>query len=185
VEFLPNMNMKPWNEAIRRIGPPALIVLCALLTGCASLSGLFAYPPFWDYARKAPTALGLAGTYHIRRVWAPGSKDIENFDGRRDVSVTIRSDKTATLTNVPDFSGCGGKEISTAVTWAVYDEDPTFEVRFDAISSKKQGNSVADVCGEGWSTGMDLLGQRRPYRLWMRIGVPNEDRGIEFQLDPQ
>jgi hypothetical protein len=179
------MRMKPWNEAIRWIGSPALIVLCALLTGCASLSGLFAYPPFWDYARKAPTASGLAGTYHIRRVWAPGSNAIEKFDGRREVSVTIGSDNTATITNVPDFGLCGGKEISTLATWLVYDEGPPFEVRFIATGSKKQGNSVADVCSEGWETGMDLLGQRRPYRLWMWIGVPNEDRGIEFQLDPQ
>ena len=159
--------------------------LCVFLMGCPSLGAPFGYPRMWDYTRKEPTAASLAGTYHIRQVRTVdiggASSTIQNFRNRQDVSVTINPDHMAILSNIPDFDICGGKEISTAATWKLLGND--WEIRFDAVGLTKATDAKSDPCGTGWNRGMYILGQAAPYRLWLGIGDPDGDTGIEFELN--
>jgi hypothetical protein len=167
-----------------------IVVIGALQVGCASLSGFspFAYPRPWDYVRTKPAELRLLGAYRIRQVRTGGGDAaglIQSFRGRKDVTVTINRDGTATLSNIPAFDGFGEKmncSFSGLAKWSLLD-DGDWVIRFDAAHVAGPSDSaILAPCGSQWNDGMTILGQSPPYRLWLSIGDPDNDTGIEFEL---
>jgi hypothetical protein len=167
-----------------------IAVIGSLQAGCASVSGMspFAYPRLWDYTRTKPAELGLSGVYQIRQTRPGGGSAaelIKGFRTRRDVTVTINRGDTAALLNIPAFDGFGEKmkcSFSGLAKWQLLD-DGDWQIRFDAVhvASPSDSGAVAP-CGSQWNDGMMILGQSPPYRLWLSIGGPDNDTGIEFGL---
>lgn len=101
------------------------------------------------------------------------------------MTVTINRDNTAALSNIPAFDVFGERmncSFSGLAKWQLLD-DGYWEIRFDAVhvASPLDSGSVAP-CGSQWGNEMDILGQSPPYRLWLSIGDPDNDTGIEFGL---
>jgi hypothetical protein len=168
-----------------------LFALCALSVGCASLSALspFAYPRLWDYTRTKPAELKLSGTYQILQVRTvqvdDASRLIESFRIRKDISVKLKADHTAFISNLPRFDGFGEKLIcsfSGPAKWEL-SQDGTWTIRFDADFPAGSPETESGECGSQWNAGMTILGQSAPYRLWLGFGDPDDDTGIEFELN--
>jgi hypothetical protein len=167
-----------------------IVVISVFQVGCASLSDLspFAYPRLWDYARTKPNELNLSGVYGIRQVRTGGGSaadQIQTFRTRKDVTATINRGDTAALSNIPAFDGFGEKmtcSFSGLAKWQLLD-DGDWVIRFDAVQEARpsDGSAVAP-CGSRWNDGMIILGQTPPYRLWLSIGDPDNDTGIEFEI---
>ena len=175
--------------AISRVS--IVLVSCVLLTGCASLSSLspFAFPRSWDYTRTKPSESNLSGVYRIHQVRNEMNGDasnlIKSFGIRKDISVKINADHTALLSNIPQFDGFGEKFIcsfSGPAKWYLW-EDGTWGIRFDADSTAGSAETKSGPCGSQWNDGMTILGQAAPHRLWLVFGDPDDDTGIEFELD--
>jgi hypothetical protein len=101
------------------------------------------------------------------------------------VTVTINRGDTAALLNIPAFDGFGEKmncSFSGLANWQLLD-DGDWQIRFDAVHVAVPSDSRAVApCGSQWNDGMMILGQSPPYRLWLSIGDPDNDTGIEFGL---
>jgi hypothetical protein len=167
------------------------VVVMGVLQGGCALTGLspFAYPRLWDYTRAKPAELSLSGVYRIRQVRTAGGDSatglIQTFRTRTDVTVTVNRDGTATLLNIPAFDLSGEKmncSFSGLAKWQLFG-DGDWVIRFDAVHvTGPSDNVVQEPCGSQWNDGMNILGQAPPYRLWLGIGDPDNDTGIEFEL---
>lgn len=170
----------------------ATVALCVFLAGCAGLSGSspFAYPRHWDYTRKKPAEIDLSGTYQILQVRTTEidgiSNLIQSFRNRKDVSVKLNSDHTAILFNIPSFDVDKEKltcSFSGHAKWLLWGDGTGWEIRFDADYPVGSPETTPGACGPQWQDGMTVLGQAPPYRLWLGIGDPDDDTGIEFKLE--
>jgi hypothetical protein len=177
----------------------AACIVCSLLVGCAGLSGLspFAYPHFWDYTRRQPKEPELVGSYKIRKL-SRASFVPASFRPSKDVWMVLNADHTAVLSGIPAFDGFGDVMLcafSGPATWTTYARTSDWWVDLRSKLQKgsgrlepsgKRADSVLPKldCGANWNQPLLVLGQHAPYRLYLTVGDPDEDVGIEFQKQP-
>jgi hypothetical protein len=144
-------------------------------TGCGALSP-FAYPHAWDFTRSKPKDTELVGTYWVLKT----SGSPPSFRLTSDVRITLNADHTAAVYGIPEYDPSGERIeciVSTSGTWEVgAGSDLTLEFWPKDADRRQHGTSQ---CGRS-NTPLWLLGQRKPYRLYLCIGDPDSDVGIEF-----
>ena len=159
---------------------PYLAFLSCLLAGCRP-PPLMSYPWFWDYARAKPKAVDLLAQYKVLKIRL--GDDLAKPIREQDPSVTLNADHTATLLKFPHFDGFGDRvecSLSGTANWSL-DQGlgigGGWQLRFDNYHPATQTKK----CGPGntaWP--IVLLGQKPPYRLYLSVGDPDSDTGIEF-----
>ena len=156
----------------------AVAILLMLASGCA-LSGIspFAYPHFWDFTGSEPKQSDLVGTYVVLKI----SGSPPSFHSTGNVRVILNSDHTASLSEIPEYDGFGEKLLCprfASGTWQLYGSGE-WTVNFwpNKVGQAKTGVEECDVL----NTPFWVLGHNAPYRLYLPIGDPDEDTGIEFR----
>lgn len=160
---------------------PTLALLCLLLSACRP-PPLMSYPWFWDYTRAKPMERTLLGKYKIRKIRL--EDDLATPIRGNDPFVTLNADETAAFAGFPYFDGFGHRVdcyLSGTARWSL-DKDlgvgSGWQLRFENY----QSSSPANKCGpENAIWPILLLGQKPPYRLYLTIGDPDSDTGIEFE----
>jgi hypothetical protein len=156
----------------------SLIVVATLpLSGCA-LSGFspFAYPHWWDFTKQRPKNSELVGSYHaFKKSGSPsGVTSIAN------ITVQLNADGTAQIASIPIHDGFGEKklcDLSASGKWLVDGSSRAWALEVvKLVDVKSAGN-----CPPNSNLPFFILGQREPYRIYLTIGDPDSDEGIEFR----
>ncbi len=160
---------------------PYLALLSCLLAGCRP-PPLMSYPWSWDYTRAKPKESDLVAQYKILKIRLTDglAKPIRE----QDPSVTLNADHTASLFKFPHFDGFGDRvdcSLSGTANWSL-DEGLGIGDGWQLKIENYRSDAQAKECGPGnaaWP--IVLLGQKPPYRLYLSVGDPDSDTGIEFQ----
>ncbi len=160
---------------------PFLTLLCCSLASCRP-PPLMSYPWFWDYTRAKPKEADLAGKYEVLKIRL--STDLAKSLQEGKPSVMLNADHTALLDNFPRFDGLGDRvDCSRTGTadWSL-DKDLGASGGWQLALKNYRQSAAASACGEKNSIWpVLLLGQKPPYRLYLTVGDPDSDTGIEFQ----
>jgi len=166
-----------------KLGSSSLAIvcfLCCLLAGCRP-PPLLSYPWFWDYTRAKPKEADLSGKYEVLKIRL--STDLAESLQARKPSVTLNADHTALLDNFPRFDGFGDRiDCSRTGTadWLL-DKDLGASDGWQLAFKNYRPSVPAAACGvENSIWPVLLLGQKPPYRLYLTVGDPDSDTGIEF-----
>lgn len=169
---------------------PFLALLCCLLASCRP-PPLMSYPWFWDYTRDKPKESDLMGKYQPLKIRL--STDLAKQVREKEPSLVLNADHTALLSNFPRFDGFGDQiecKRSGIADWSLgkgLGASDGWQLEF----SDYRPSAAASACGQEDSIWpVLLLGQKSPYRLYLTVGDPDSDNGIEFQkvaltLSPQ
>ena len=166
------------SSKLRLFVLPFLMLLGCMLSSCKP-PPLMSYPWFWDYTRARPKGADLSGRYKILKV----RLSAEIAKSLQEPSVTINVDNTAVLANFPRFDGFGDRiecNRSGTADWSLVNLEP---VSGWQLAFKNYRPSTASAaCGpDNFTWPVSLLGQKSPYRLYLTVGDPDSDTGIEFQ----
>jgi hypothetical protein len=156
---------------------------CALLSGCRP-PPLMSYPWFWDFTKTKPKEADIAGTYKFLKLRLPS--ELERAVREEDASITLLTDHTAMLANVPEFDDFGQKlvcRLAGSANWDLDDQTSGaggWSVMFrdyrpattPTVNECKLENSL-------WS--ISVLSRHAPYRLYAIVGDPDSDTGVEVQ----
>jgi hypothetical protein len=140
------------------------------------------YPWFWDYTRAKPKESDLSGGYKILKIRL--STDVAKQIQEQQPSVTLNSDNTALLVKFPRFDGFGDRvdcSRSGPADWSL-DKDLSASSGWQLAFKNYRPSTEAAACSQEnaiWP--VLLLGQKPPYRLYLTVGDPDGDTGIEFQ----
>ena len=160
---------------------PFFTLLCCLLASCRP-PPLMSYPWFWDYTRAKPKESDLPGGYKILKIRL--STDLAKQIREQQPSVTLSADHTALLANFPRFDGFGDRVDCTRsgiADWSL-DKDLGASDGWQLAFKNYRPSMPAAACGQEDSIWpVLLLGQKPPYRLYLTVGDPDSDTGIEFQ----
>lgn len=156
-----------------------LLALLCFLTGCRNY--FLAYPYPWDHPKDRPNESDLVGTYRIYKVRLPSTG--VGFD--KNARITLRADRTAVFSSVPEFDDFGQKFVcglSGAATWKLGDgTDWGWSVWFqDYVPAIKPIAKECDLRNVVIG-GPQVLSRHAPYRLYQIVGDPDSDTGIEFE----
>lgn len=160
---------------------PFLTFLCCLLASCRP-PPLMSYPWFWDYTRAKPKESDLSGGYEILKIRL--STDLAKRIRKQQPLVTLNPDHTALLSNFPPFDGFGDRvdcSRSGTADWSL-DKDLGASSGWQLAFKHYRPSTAVAACGQEnaiWP--VLLLGQKPPYRLYLTVGDPDSDTGIEFQ----
>jgi hypothetical protein len=155
--------------------PIMLGVVIAVLLGCGRPHG-------WDYTAVSPKETDLVGTYKVTRY--NGEIDsIEGFSRRNSIQVVLNADHTTRVSEFPQFDGFGDFvicKLSESGTWE-FGRGPGAEIRFKfkSVPKSKDDSRHGRECSGDFE--IPLLGHRPPYSLYLSIGDPDSDTGIELQ----
>jgi hypothetical protein len=109
--------------------------------------------------------------------------DLDRSVREKDSTITLKADHTAVFTDVPEFDRFGDSiicrlsgsvnwkldnEVSSGLSWSV-----VFEDYLPATES-----TLPECVYDGWS--LYVLGRRAPHRLYVIVGDPDSDAGVEF-----
>jgi len=165
----------------RLLALPFLTLLGCMLTSCRP-PPLMSYPWFWDYTRARPKEADLSGRYKILKVRLSG--ELAKSLQERDPSVTVNVDNTAVLANFPSFDGFGDRidcNRTGTADWSL-DKDLGASSGWQLAFENYRPSTASAACGQEnaiWP--VLLLRQKPPYRLYLTVGDPDSDTGIEFQ----
>ena len=152
-------------------------LFCCILTGCIPV---FAYPRFWDFARKKPQDSDLVGSYKVLELRLP--EEQRRLVGG-DPRITLRRDHTADLIALPEFDVFGkGIEciVSGTATWELYNSTWDWYVEFKNYHATNKG-SAGECKRENTIWGSPVvLSRHAPDRLYDYVGDPDSDTGIEY-----
>jgi hypothetical protein len=163
---------------------------CILLVGC-SLPSPFAYPRFWDFPTAKPDAGEIAGSYQILDARSPelGKTGalVTDFRSHKIVVLTLNRDHTVVFAGLLQFDPFGQKltcsYLGTA-SWRLDGENNggSWSVDFiDYRAATPHDNAARQCPNENAIWGILILGRHAPYRLWLTVGDPDGDTGIEFK----
>lgn len=149
-----------------------LFCACLFLCGCASR----------DYVKAEPGAADVAGTYQLSKLKL--DTDLSRAVRMQNATVTINSNHTATLTDVPKFDLSGFRmvcRLTGSADWQLSNSENSglgWSVAFSNFVPTTKTN--AD-CNTGFAApSLLILGQNPPHQLYMPVGGADSDSGIEF-----
>jgi hypothetical protein len=140
------------------------------------------YPRFWDYTRAKPKESDLSGGYKVLKIRL--STDVAKQIKEQQPSVTLNSDNIALLGKCPRFDGFGDRvdcSRSGPADWSL-DKDLDASSGWQLAFKNYRPSTAAAACSQEnavWP--VLLLGRKPPYRLYLTVGDPDSDTGIEFQ----
>jgi hypothetical protein len=164
--------------------------MCCLFVGC-SLPSPFTYPRFWEYPKARPNEAEIAGTYQILDARSPelgqAGALVTDFRSQKSVVLTLNRDHTVVFAGLPQFDSFGQKlacsYIGTA-TWKLDGEinGGNWSVDFIDYRAAMPHEKATKQCpDENAIWPILILGRHVPYRLWLTVGDPDSDTGIEFK----
>jgi hypothetical protein len=157
------------------------ISLCAL-TSCNV--PIFSYPYWWDYTKTRPDDAHIVGTYGLLKTRLPS--DLERAVREKQPVIALSTDHTATLTDVPEFDPFGQKlvcRLSGTAIWAL--DDGINDGWGGSVAFKNYRPTVKPTSSECvlhdsmWT--ILILSRKAPYRLYVIIGDPDSDTGVEYK----
>jgi len=158
-----------------------ITIVSFLLAGCNI--PLFSYPHLWDFTKTKPDEASLVVSYKILRVSLPG--DLARAVRANEPSIKLSANHSAVLTNYPEFDGFGETLIcrnSSSVTWKLSGYDNSgWKVAYTI--ERRARDAGSPECGEGTSF-LTMLGRQAPYRLYLTVGDPDSNAGIDFERIP-
>lgn len=147
---------------------------------------LLSYPWFWDYTKVKPKESDLLGTYKILKIRL--STDLAGQIRKQQPSVVLNADHTALLTYFPRFDGFGDRvqcKRSGTADWSL-SKDLGASDGWQLAFENYRPSAAAFACDQEDSIWpVLLLGQKPPYRLYLTVGDPDSDTGVEFQKTSQ
>jgi hypothetical protein len=142
------------------------------------------YPYLWDLNSKRPKDAELAGTYKILKIRL--ASDLARTIKTEGSRITLESDHTAILSDVPEFDTPGETQVCSASGSATWNEDNTqnagmgWSVEFTDFSPAK--TSTTPGCAHRDLSGLVILGRHAPHRLYQSVGDPDSDTGVEYGI---
>jgi hypothetical protein len=167
------------NISAGLVGRALAAVLVLLFTcGCA-VSGLspFAYPHFWDFTKSQPKESDLVGTYVILKT----SGSLPSFHSAPNVRVTLNADHTAAFSAIPEYDEWGETLMCTSFASGTWKLSRIGEWTVNFWPNERSPNKTGRQECDSMNTPFWVLGQRAPFRLFLSIGDPDNDTGIEFR----
>lgn len=165
-------------RAIVKFGALLLLVfVCLVLNGCRNY--FLAYPYPWDHPKKMPQKSDIVGTYKITQFRLPSTTS--GFD--HEARIELRADGSAALYDIPEFDLFGEKfvcNVTGVAKWNVDGDSWGWSVLFrdyqpENANFRKECDFRNSIFGN-----LQILGRYTPYRLYMYVGDPDSDTGIEF-----
>ena len=137
-----------------------------------------------NFTRNKPQEKDLVGTYALDKK----SREFVRSKGhysQTTSTIALFSDGTIVLKNVPDWwmDGFGyshGGYDSASGKWQVWAYYRSWGLRLDFKSTQGFSSTFAKNQG-GFTTEMMLTGQYPPYKIYLRVGDPDNDEGMEFE----
>lgn len=160
-----------------------LFFSCVTLAACRPLP-LLSYPYFWDSARIKPKDSDTTGTYVLYKVRL--SSELVKSVNEKPSSLTLKSDHTAIFVDVPEFTMFGDAVVCRLSGSATWELDERREWGW-IIVFKNYHPPMPTIpeCGHPDSSweGFQVLSRHAPYRLYMIVGDPDSDTGLEFKQE--
>ncbi len=150
------------------------IVICAslFLSGCGP-----------DYVKARPDDADVAGTYKLAKLKI--DNDLARSVRERDVTLTLMPDHKVVVADFPKFDLTGGRlicRLSGSAEWQLSDQENGgvgWSLVFNNFNSSTSPTN--NVCNTTYPLpSLLLLNQKAPHRLYMTVGDPSGDEGIEF-----
>jgi len=167
------------ERSVPKLAGAAGLLLCLALSGCglAAFTGIspFAYPHFWDFTNATPTESEIAGKYVVLKI----SGSPPNFRKDSDIWIYLNTDHTASFSHIPEYDGVGEKLLCTksaSGTWKAREGEINF------WPDKNASKTGVPECDD-MNTPLTMLGHGAPYRLYLYVGDPDNDTGIEFRRE--
>lgn len=149
-----------------------LACACSLSAGCASR----------DIAKAQPSAAEVAGNYELAKLKL--ESDLSRQVRLQNSTVTINSNHTAALVNIPKFDLSGYRlvcRLSGSADWQFSDQENGglgWSVAFSNFVPTTKTNAE---CNTGYAApSLLILGQNSPHPLYMIVGGSDSDSGLEF-----
>lgn len=159
----------------------AALLSCLLLAGCRPLP-LLSYPWSWDYTKTEPTETDITGTYKIFKLRLPS--ELGDAVRQRDTGIELEADHTAVLSDFPEFDEAGEKLVCTlsgSAKWSFDQEISSLGWSVVFQDYHPLSTPTAHECVyENRLWGIFILNQHAPYRLYLDVGDPDSDSGVEF-----
>ena len=175
-----------WNQDFmspRIFWVGGLFFWCVTLAACRPLP-LLSYPYFWDSARIKPKDSDTTGTYVLSKVRL--SSELVKSVNEKPSSVTLKSNHTAIFVDVPEFTMFGDAVVCRLSGSATWELDERREWGW-IIVFKNYHPTMPTIpeCGHPDSSweGFQVLSRHAPYRLYMIVGDPDSDTGLEFEQE--
>jgi hypothetical protein len=153
-----------------------LLAAAVVLSGCEG-------PHVWDYQVFMPKEADLIGTYKVVRYHRVDA--IEGLSKKDPIQIVLNTDHTVEFSDFPEFDGFGDFvicKLSGPGIWALTRGLPTPEIQFELKAVPKSAvpeSPYVRRCYGNFS--LPLVGHLNPYRLYVSIGDPDDDMGIEFE----
>jgi hypothetical protein len=155
---------------------------CCFLVGCRP-PPLLSYPRFWDYTRTKPKDADLVGSYGLLKLRLPSA--LARSVREKEPVITLKADHTVIFTDTPEFDGFGDElvcRLSGSANWELNDLINSTGWSVEFRNYRPALGSTALECNlknTTWS--ILVLSQHAPYRLYLTVGDPDSDTGVEFE----
>jgi hypothetical protein len=131
---------------------------------------IFGPPAIWNRPSKPPSTGDIAGSYReSERHW-------QDHATTTRATLSLNSDGTMTVTNLPDSNGETGCILSGKGTWS----EPDGESK--VVLFIQQNDSVA-TCKTGGYGSFEIAGHSKPYSLYWVLGDPDSGEGVWLKSD--
>lgn len=160
-----------------------IIFLITILSISNLMCGFEAYEFDQDrFTKTEPEPNKMTGNY----VLTEKSKEGIFSNNSQDISISLLSDGTFEMHNVPDAWLVTGVQLSNSNdaifpnkgTWSLVQQDWWWRIEFKFISSN---NNPFENLTDGISSRIDISGEKPPYSLWFYVGDRNKGPIMIFE----
>jgi hypothetical protein len=144
------------------------LLLFGLIVGGHVVGGIVGPPAIWNRPSKLPARADLAGSYReSKRHW-------QGHTATTPASLTLDSDGTMTVSNLPDSNGETDCILSGKGRWSGPDEH-------SGVVLFLQQNDNSATCKTGGYGSFEIAGRSTPNTLYWVLGDPDSGEGVWLQ----